>query len=159
MELILKRTYNNTDKGYCIGHLFVNGKYLCDTLEDVSRGLNSKMTLKEILKRKIKGLTAIPVGVYGILMNVVSPKYSKKPLFKRLCGGKMPRLLNVPGYDGVLIHTGNSAKDTDGCVLVGYNKVKGGLVNSTEAFIKLYDILKKAYDNHEGIYLRVVENF
>lgn len=159
MELLLKRTYNNTAKGYCIGHLYIDGKFFCDTLEDVSRGLNSKMTLKEILKRKIKGLTAIPVGVYGILMNVVSPKYSKKKFFYNLCRGRMPRLSNVPGYDGVLMHTGNTSKDTDGCILVGYNKVKGGLVNSTEAFVKLYNILKEAQENHEGIYIRIVENF
>lgn len=157
MELLLKRTYNN-DK-YCIGHLYVDGMYLSDTLEDTDRGLDSKMSLKEILKKKIKGLTAIPVGVYGILMNVVSHKYSKKKFFYNLCKGRMPRLSNVPGYEGVLIHTGNSAKDTEGCVLVGYNKVKGGLVNSTEAFIKLYETLKKANDRHEGIYLRIVRNF
>lgn len=157
MRLTLKRTYNNAK--YCIGHLYVDGEYLSDTLEDTSRGLNSKMSLKEILKIKIKGLTAIPTGVYAISLNTVSPKYSKKKFFMDLCKGKMPRLLNVPGYDGILIHPGNSAKDTDGCILVGYNKVKGGLVNSTEAFIKLYGMLKKAHDSHEGIYLNIIENF
>lgn len=157
MRLTLKRTYNNAK--YCIGHLYIDGEYLSDTLEDTSRGLNSKMSLKEILKIKIKGLTAIPTGVYAISLNTVSPKYSKKKFFMDLCKGKMPRLLNVPGYDGILIHPGNSAKDTDGCILVGYNKVKGGLVNSTEAFIKLYGILKKAHDNHEGIYLNIIEDF
>lgn len=157
MRLTLKRTYNNAK--YCIGHLYVDGEYLSDTLEDTSRGLNSKMPLKEILKIKIKGLTAIPTGIYAISLNTVSPKYSKKKFFMDLCKGKMPRLLNVPGYDGILIHPGNSAKDTDGCILVGYNKVKGGLVNSTEAFIKLYGMLKKAHDNHEGIYLNIIENF
>lgn len=157
MRLTLKRTYNNAK--YCIGHLYVDGEYLSDTLEDTSRGLNSKMSLKEILKIKIKGLTAIPTGVYAISLNTVSPKYSKKKFFMDLCKGKMPRLLNVPGYDGILIHPGNSAKDTDGCILVGYNKVKGGLVNSTEAFIKLYGMLKKAHDSHEGIYLNIIEDF
>lgn len=157
MRLTLKRTYNNAK--YCIGHLYVDGEYLSDTLEDTSRGLNSKMPLKEILKIKIKGLTAIPTGIYAISLNTVSPKYSKKKFFMDLCKGKMPRLLNVPGYDGILIHPGNSAKDTDGCILVGFNKVKGGLVNSTEAFIKLYGMLKKAHDNHEGIYLNIIENF
>lgn len=157
MRLTLKRTYNNAK--YCIGHLYVDGEYLSDTLEDTSRGLNSKMSLKEILKIKIKGLTAIPTGIYAISLNTVSPKYSKKKFFMDLCKGKMPRVLNVPGYDGILIHPGNSAKDTDGCILVGYNKVKGGLVNSTEAFIKLYGMLKKAHDSHEGIYLNIIENF
>lgn len=157
MRLTLKRTYNNAK--YCIGHLYVDGEYLSDTLEDTSRGLNGKMSLKDILKIKIKGLTAIPTGVYAISLNTVSPKYSKKKFFMDLCKGKMPRVLNVPGYDGILIHPGNSAKDTDGCILVGYNKVKGGLVNSTEAFIKLYGMLKKAHDNHEGIYLNIIEDF
>ena len=157
MELILKRTYNN-DK-YCIGHLYINGKYFCDTIEDCDRGLDSKMPLKEILKRKIKAVTAIPTGVYGILMNFVSPKYLKKPFFKNLCGGKMPRLTNVPGYEGVLIHTGNTAADSEGCILVGQNKVKGKVINSTETFVSLYAILKKAHDNHEGIYLKIVRNY
>jgi hypothetical protein len=71
----------------------------------------------------------------------------------------MPRLTNVPGYEGVLIHTGNTAADSEGCILVGQNKVKGKVINSTETFIRLYDILKKAHDNHEGIYLRIVRNY
>lgn len=157
MELILKRSYNCKD--YCIGHLYINGKFFSDTIEDCDRGLDYKMPLKEILKKKIKALTAIPVGVYGIVMNVVSPKYNKKELYKKFCGGKMPRLLNVPGYDGVLIHPGNTAADSEGCILVGENKVKGKVINSFNTWVRLYDILKKANDNHEGIYLRVVRNF
>ena len=156
MELLLKRRYNCKD--YCIGSLYINGKYFCDTIEDCDRGLDSSMTLKEILKRKIKGLTAIPVGVYGIIMNAISPKFAKKQQYQ-FCKGKLPRLLNVKGYDGVLIHIGNTAKDSEGCILVGENKVKGQVINSTETFRRLYAILLKAYENKEGIYMTIVRNY
>lgn len=157
MRLTLKRTYNNAK--YCIGHLYIDGKYFCDTLEDCDRGLDQKMTLKEIINRKLKGITAIPTGIYAISLNTVSPKYSKKKFFMDLCKGKMPRLLNVPGYDGILIHPGRKPEHTDGCLLVGYNKVKGGLVDSTDAFVKLYTILAKAKENHEGLYIEITRNY
>lgn len=157
MRLKLIRTYNN-DK-YCIGHLYIDGLYFCDTLEDTDRGLVSSMPLKQLQAIKIKTKTAIPTGEYAITLNTVSPKYSKKQFFNKLCKGKMPRLLNVPAYDGILIHTGNSATDTDGCLLVGLNKVKGGLVKSTETFVKLYDVLSKTNAEHEGIYIEIVRKY
>lgn len=156
MELLLKRRYNCKD--YCIGSLYINGKYFCDTIEDTDRGLDDSMTLKEILKRKIKGLTAIPVGVYGIIMNAISPKFSKKQQYQ-FCKGKLPRLINVKGFDGVLIHIGNTAKDSEGCILVGYNKIKGQVTNSTDTFRRLYAILLKAYEDKEGIYITIVRNY
>jgi hypothetical protein len=69
--------------------------------------------------------------------------------------GFLPRLLEVPGYQGVLIHIGNYPKDTDGCVLVGYNTKKGAVMNSTQAFWKLYDILKAADDKKEEIWITI----
>lgn len=65
------------------------------------------------------------------------------------CQGKLPRLLDVPGYEGVLIHIGNTPEDTDGCLLVGYNKVKGQVIDSTKAFKELYSILSSAKDEIE----------
>lgn len=122
---------------YTIGKLYLNGVYFCDTLEDTDRGLTQGMPLQKIKDLKIKGATAIPKGKYKVTMNVVSPKFSKRATYQ-FCQGKLPRLLNVDGYEGVLIHIGNTAKDTEGCILVGQNKVVGQVINSTATFKKLY---------------------
>lgn len=122
---------------YTIGKLYLNGVYFCDTLEDTDRGLYQGMPLQKIKDLKIKGATAIPKGKYKVTMNVVSPKFSKRATYQ-FCQGKLPRLINVDGYEGVLIHIGNTAKDTEGCILVGQNKVVGQVINSTVTFKKLY---------------------
>ena len=122
---------------YTIGKLYLNGVYFCDTLEDTDRRLVQGMHLQKIKDRKIKGATAIPKGKYKVTMNVVSPRFSKRATYQ-FCQGKLPRLLNVDGYEGVLIHIGNTAKDTEGCILVGQNKVVGQVINSTVTFQKLY---------------------
>ena len=156
MTLTLIRSYNS--KEYCIGHLYVDGVYMCDTIEDCDRGLDQKMPLKQIQNLKLKGITAIPTGTYKVVLNVQSPRLSKKSQYK-FCKGYVPRLLNVKGFDGVLIHIGNKAEDSLGCILVGYNKVKGQVINSTEAFIKLYNVLKRANERHEGIYIEIKRNY
>lgn len=147
MKLELKRIAKK-DK-YTIGHLYIDGKFFCDTLEDPDRGLTSTMNLIEIKSKKIKGDTAIPTGTYKITLDVVSPKYSNfsKYPYVKFCGGKMPRLLNIPGYEGVLIHAGNTQKDTEGCLLVGSNKVVGKVINSQVTWKKLYEILQKDKNN------------
>ena len=144
MKITLVRTYNNPN--YTIGHLYIDGKYFCDTVEDCDRGLDNSMTLKQIQNLKLKGITAIPSGIYKVVLNVQSPRLSKKAQYK-FCKGYVPRLLNVKGFDGVLIHIGNKAEDSLGCILVGENKVKGQVINSTATFHKLYDILSKAKDD------------
>lgn len=126
---------------YCIGHLYVDGKFVCDTIEDTDRGLTQTMTDAEIKKRKVYAQTAIPTGLYKVTLNVVSPKFNQKPYYHKFCGGKVPRLLNVPGYDGILIHMGSTQNSSAGCLIVGYNTVKGRVTNSQEAFEKLYKIL------------------
>jgi hypothetical protein len=141
MKLLLKRRFKG--ESYTIGSLYVDGVYFCDTLEDTDRGLTQSMPLSEIRKLKIAGQTAIPTGTYKVVTNVVSPKYSTREAY-RFCGGKVPRLLDVPGYEGVLIHIGNYAKDTEGCILVGENKVKGQVVNSTATFKRLYELMTDA---------------
>lgn len=153
MRLTLKRTYNNAK--YCIGHLYIDGKYFCDTIEDCDRGLDQKMTLKEIINRKLKGITAIPTGIYKVVMNVQSPRLSKKSQYK-FCKGYVPRLLDVKGFDGVLIHIGNTAEDSLGCILVGENKEKGKVINSTAAFHRLYDALTK---KDEEITIEITRNY
>lgn len=153
MKLLLKRIYNCKD--YCIGHLYVDGIFVCDTIEDTDRGLDNSMSLTEILNKKVKHETAIPTGTYDILMNVVSPKYSNSAYYLLICKGKVPRLDNIKGYSGVLIHTGNTAADSSGCILVGYNKVKGKVINSKVAFEKLYNILKVASNKGEKITITI----
>ena len=143
MKLTLKRIAKKSS--YTIGKLYIDGVYQCDTLEDTDRGLTQDMPLSEIKENKIKGVTAIPSGTYDITLNVVSPKYSKRSQYKSI-GGKLPRLLNVPGYEGVLIHIGNTAQDSEGCILVGQNSVVGKVLNSTATFNTLYKKLKAAED-------------
>lgn len=128
LKLSIKRIATKTD--YTTGHLYVNGKLFCDTLENTDRGLDQKMTLEELQKRKVYGKTAIPTGTYRITMNRKSPKFSKIDYYREFCGGYMPRLLQVPGFEGVLIHRGNREDATEGCLLVGDNTSKGGLSNS-----------------------------
>jgi hypothetical protein len=88
-------------------------------------------------------------------MNVVSPKYSNSAYYLLICKGKVPRLDNIKGYSGVLIHTGNTAADSSGCIIVGYNKVRGKVLNSKLAFEKLYNILKVAANKGETITITI----
>ena len=101
MDLILKRIFKGTD--YTIGNLYVNGDKFSDTLEDTDRGLNSTMNLDDIKKIKKAGITAIPTGRYKITLNVQSPKFKHYKQYE-FCDGYLPRLVGVPGFDGILIH-------------------------------------------------------
>lgn len=154
MEIKVERKWK---KGtYTIGRLYINGKFFCNTLEDMDRGLKQSDPITTIQKKKVYGETAIPTGKYKIEMDVVSPKYSAVKWYQDLCKGKMPRLLNVPGFEGILIHPGNTPLDTFGCILVGENKVKGKLINSRETFKNLYKQLRTAADNKEEITIEIV---
>ena len=144
LQLLLDRAWKKAD--YTIGRLYLNGEFFCNTLEDKVRDLNKTA--------KVKGMTAIPAGEYEVSMNIISPKYSKRKAYQ-WCGGRLPRLLSVPQFAGVLIHPGNTARDTEGCILVGENKVVGGLVNSQKIFRKLWDILNEAYRKGEKIVIKI----
>jgi hypothetical protein len=146
MKLYLNRHYKGD--AYTIGKLYIDGEYFCDTCEDVDRGLTQKTPLNEIKEKKIKHQTAIPTGTYKITLKVQSPKYSQRSQYD-FCKGYLPRLIDVPGYEGILIHIGNKAGDSSGCILVGENKVKGQVINSTATFKKLYEKLKEATDEIE----------
>lgn len=152
MELIVRRLYLK-DK-YTIGKLYINGVYECDTLEDKVRDLNKDGDLNDIGESKVYSETAIPYGKYEVTLNVMSPKYSKRSTYL-WCNGFLPRLLNVPHFDGILIHAGNTANDSAGCLLVGENKVKGRLVNSMETLKRLYAILKSADAKGEQIWITI----
>jgi len=138
---------------YTIGNLYIDGKFFCNTLEDPDRGLTSNMPLDQIKSIKVKGDTCIPYGVYSVSLDIVSPKYSntKKYPYASIAKGKMPRVMEVPGFDGILIHAGNTQKDTEGCLLVGENKVKGRVINSQITWQKLYTKLLAAKVKKEPI--------
>ena len=106
-------------------------------------------------EKKVYGQTAIPYGTYEITMKVKSPKFSQKAAYA-FCGGYLPRLLNVPEFEGILIHIGNYPKDTEGCILVGKNTVVGAVMDSTATFRSLYPILKSASDRGEKIIIEIV---
>ena len=142
MKLKLVRKWKK--EGYTIGQLYVDGVFFSNTIEDKDRGLNQNMTKEKILFMKKPGITAIPTGTYEIALNVQSPKYKKSKTMMQFCQAYMPRLLNVPGYDGVLIHPGNSASDTEGCIIPGKNDKVGWVSNSTNYFKDLYNKMKIA---------------
>lgn len=148
MKLLLHRRYKGND--YTIGSLYVDGIKFCDTLEDRDRGLSSNMSLLTIKTTKIFGKTAIPTGEYTIDMHTVSPTFKNRPWAKQY-NGIVPRLLDVKGFGGVLIHVGNCPEDTNGCVLVGDNKVKGQVINSTATFHKMMAKLIEADNRGEEI--------
>lgn len=131
MNIQLKRRY--LGEGYTIGSLSIDGQYFCDTLEDAVR------------KVKVYGKTAIPYGRYNIILNV-SPRF----------GRILPRLIDVPHFDGVLIHRGNTAEDTAGCILVGENKIKGKVINSTPYEIGLVKMMQEAIDRGEKITIEII---
>ena len=122
---------------YTIGKLYADGDYVCDCIEDTDRGLTSDMPLEEILQRKVARLTAIPSGTYAVTMNVQSPKFAQYAYYKKYCKGYLPRLIGVPGFEGILIHCGSSAASSAGCLIVGYNTHKGRVTDSRKAWEKL----------------------
>lgn len=130
MNILLKREiFNPTNT---ISKLYINDVYFCDVLEDVDRGLYFTQPIEEIEKIKVYGQTAIPKGVYEVVIT-----YSEK--FKTY----LPLLLNVPGYKGIRIHPGNTEVDTLGCLLPGISN-GSKVVQSRVTFNKLFSILKKA---------------
>lgn len=120
---------------YTIGKLYIEDEYFCNTLEDRVRDLNKDGDLEEKGEEKVWGQTAIPYGTYKICM-MMSPKFKKV----------LPRLMNVKGFEGILIHPGNIAEHTHGCILVGVNSTIGKLSNSGITFDKLMDRIKNEKD-------------
>lgn len=139
MDLKLKRIFRGDT--YTIGHLYVDGDYYCDVLEDTDRGLSSDMSEEQIKKIKVYGKTAIPKGTYKV-------EVTYSPKFKR----HLPLLIGVKGFTGIRIHSGNSAEDTLGCLLVGYNKEKGKVLNSRVTSDKLTALLR---NTKEEIYITI----
>ena len=134
MELTLNRIFLGSSA--TIGELLVNDKHLCDTLEDRVRPEGEK----------VYGKTAISEGTYEV-------KLTYSPRFKKI----LPEILNVPNFSGIRIHTGNSSKDTEGCILVGTwdGEKEDWISNSKVAFNKLMSLLQKAADNKEKITITI----
>lgn len=136
MKLRVERLWKKPT--YTVGRLYVNGKLYCNTLEDVVRDLDKEA--------KVPGKTAIPAGIYKVIYNW-SPKF----------GRNLPRLLNVPHFDGILIHPGNTADDSAGCILVGKNTEVGRLTESRYTSDKLNVLIEDAQRHGEEIIIEIVE--
>lgn len=156
MEILVYRKWPKA--GYCIGRFYIDGIMYANSLEDEDRGLSDAMDERTIRNKKIYGKTAIPKGRYRIDMETVSPKFSKYDFYMDVCDGKLPRLKNVKGFDGILIHVADGPRGADlleGCIGIGLNKVKGQLCYGKETFKKVYDEMKKAHDRGESIYITI----
>lgn len=135
MKLTLKRKFLG-DK-YTVGDLSIDGKFFCNTIEDTVRDLPATCTYTPKgqsckCKGKIYGETAIPAGTYKVTME-------HSPRFKR----KLPLLNNVPHFIGILIHSGTTAVDSAGCLIVGKNTIKGKVTESRVTSDKLNAIRSK----------------
>lgn len=153
MKLTLKRIAKK-DK-YTIGRIYIDGVYFCDTIEDKDRGLTNKMTPAQIKKVKVYSQTAIPTGTYNVTLKVKSGTFSKKAYYAKFCNGYVPRLLSVPGFEGILMHTGNTQNDSSGCIIVGKNTVVGKVTDSKVTFEALYAKLKAASNKGESITITI----
>ena len=151
MNLYIKRITKNH---YCVGHLYINDKYFCDTLEPPYFGTTQNTPIQEIKNTK-KGNTAIPIGTYDISLDYQSPKFKNRS-WAKFCDGYLPTIMNVPAFNRILIHVGNIASqygksDTMGCILVGMNLERGKVLKSQESFKKLYKVLSEAKLKGENI--------
>ena len=161
MYLQLERAANVRREGraYCIGHLYVDHEYFCDTLEDYDRGLDRRDDVEVIEAQKIAAQTAIPTGQYTVDMETVSPKYLKQRFYRDFCRAAMPRLCHVPCYSGILIHPGNTESDTEGCILVGQNKEVGKVINSRDTWTQLYTHMALAHEKGEEIVINIIRKY
>ena len=134
MELRLART-KKTEK-YTLGVISIEGRSeTFPTVEDKVRESGVK----------VPNETAIPTGRYKITLDVVSPKFSQYPFYMEVCGGKLPRLLDVPNFSGILIHSGRNENQSSGCIIL--NDYNASLERSKEYFKQFYAILKSATDD------------
>lgn len=155
MRIWIKRNHYASAAGYTIGRLHTDeGGYVCDTLEPEDRGLKQEMSLQQIQELKVPGATAIPKGTYLVKL-LVSPSLKDKSYAKKY-EGRFPCLMHVPGFEGVLIHPGNTSKDTRGCILPGMNTAPGKVTASQQAYKDLMDFyIWPAYRRNENIWISI----
>lgn len=133
MKLTLKRIALRPT--YTIGKLYIDDVYFCDTIEDTVRDLNKNGKFDNG-EKKVHSKTAIPYGIYEI-------KWTYSPRFKKYT----PQLMNVPSFEGIRIHAGNTSADTEGCLILGKNKQVGKVLSSRDTINKFYPIIKEACSN------------
>lgn len=154
MRLTLDRKWKKST--YSVSILYVDGVRFCETIEDRDRGLKQSDAPDWIRAKKVAGETAIPTGTYRVRLDIVSPKYAGVKWYKDFCGGRMPRLMDVPGFDGILIHPGNTALDSWGCILPGKNTAVGKVTSSRDTFSALYKKMLAAAKKGEEITITIV---
>ena len=143
MKLTVKRTALRSS--YTLGELYIDGQFFCSTLEDKDRGLTQNMSVEQIKSMKVPGETAIPKGTYKVTLDVVSPKFSKYPFYMEVCEGKLPRLIDVKGYEGILIHVADGIKRDallQGCIGIGNLSSEDYLINGKQVFKEFYNRIK-----------------
>lgn len=130
MELRVERYafYNDTT----LGVLYINNVFEAYTLED------------KVREKKIPAETAIPAGKYDVVITD-----------SEHFGRRMPLIKNVPGFDGIRIHSGNTKKDTKGCLLVGSRVEEKAIYDSRKAFNRLFGKLDEAQKNGEKITIEI----
>lgn len=131
MKIEVKTIYKGKD--YIISKMYLDGEYFTDVIEDKIRDLNNDGDLNDPGEEKVYGKTAIPKGIYTLIL-------SYSPKFKRI----LPRILNVPHFEGILIHNGVDEKSSAGCLILGDNKIKGKVVNSKK---RLEEFITKLLDS------------
>ena len=127
----LKIVRDKSNKEYTEGKLYIDGVYFCDTLEDTDRELYQITDVWIIESIKVYGKTCIPYGTYKVILSISNR-------FKKL----MPEVLNVKGFKGIRIHSGNTHQDTSGCILVGIKSEDGIITKSRKTFNQLMNILR-----------------
>lgn len=147
MKIYITRKFKKPT--YTIGRLEINGEYVCDTLEPTDRGFTSTMSMAKIVNNKVWGKTAIPTGAYTIDYRA-SPKFHDQ---------RRAYLVGVTGFSGVMIHEGNYPKDTQGCILVGRNNVKGAVTESRKALGEVNSKIADCQERGEPVTLEVVRKY
>lgn len=142
MEIKLIRKYYQAK--YTIGRLYVNNRFFSDCLEPPSLHLTERSALGTILIAKYKGYRAIPTGRYRILITR-----------SRRFGRWLPLLMNVKGFEGIRIHAGNKPEDTKGCILLGFNRRKGYVLDSTRCVLTLVKMMTEAIAKGEKVFVTV----
>ncbi len=141
MKILLNRFIRGPEA--TIGSVSVDGVWLCYSLEDAVRDDPNPATPQN--EGKVYGQTAIPAGTYHVIVNL-SPRLKKR----------MPRLLNVPGFDGILIHKGNDAGDTSGCILIGAKVDSPTRISDcSKVFDELFQKIDYAYGSGEGVTIEI----
>ena len=134
MEILLQRTNKTND--YTEGKLFIDGVYVCDTIEDCDRGLDSSMSEEEITNKKVWGKTCIPTGRYKVIIDY-SNKYGKMLI----------HILDVKCFNGIRIHSLNSASDSLGCIGPGLKTAPGWVSNSRKTYAILHKMVEDGLKN------------